>query len=152
MFIMEKFNIDFGPLKVDQLGFVYKDIEKQAKVMEEIYGFSKFIITPIGEAPTEYKGKKSSTKARLGFSQLGDTQVELIEWKEGDSPYKDFLEQGREGFHHIGIYVDDIDSYISEFKNKGIGILYYGEIGNGKFAYMDTEQTFGIIVELIQRP
>ena len=30
---MEKFNMDFGQLKVDQLGFVFKDIEKQAKVM-----------------------------------------------------------------------------------------------------------------------
>jgi len=149
---MEKFNIDFGQLKIDQLGFVFKDIEKQAKIMEELYGFSKFIFTPIGEAPTEYKGKKSRTKARLGFSQLGDTQVELIEWKEGDSPYKDFLDQGREGFHHIGIFINDIDTYLSEFKRKGIGILFAGEIGKGKFAYMDTEQTFGIIVELIQRP
>ena len=87
MFIMEKYKLDFGKLKVDQLGFVFKDIEKQAKVMEELYGFSKFIFTPIGEAPTEYKGKKSRTRAKLGFSQLGDTQVELIEWKEGDSQY-----------------------------------------------------------------
>jgi len=149
---MEKFNIEFGKLKVDQLGFVYKDIEKQAKVMEELYGISKFTFFPIGEAPTEYKGKKSSTRATLGFSQLGDTEIELIEWKEGDSPYKDFLEQGREGFHHIGINVEDVDPYISDFKKKGIEILFYGEIGNGKFAYMDTEKTFGLIVEFIQRP
>jgi len=151
MFIMVKFNMDFGQLKVDQLGFVFKDIEKQAKVMEDIYGFSSFTFWPAVEIPTKYKGNESHLKAKAGFSQLGDTQVELIEWKEDDSPYKDFLEQGREGFHHIGIYIDDIDPYISEFKKKGIGILFYGEIGGGKFAYMDTEKTFGIIVELIQR-
>ena len=149
---MEKFNIDFRQLKVDQLGFVYKDIEKQAKIMEEIYGLSKFLITPVGEAPTEYKGTKSRTKARLGFSQLGDIQIELIEWREGDSPYKDFIEQGKEGLHHIGIYVDDIDPYISDFKRKGIEVLYSGTIGKGRFAYMDTEQTFGFIVEFILRP
>ncbi len=148
---MEKFNIDFGKLKVDQLGFVFKDIEKQAKIIEELYGLSKFVYLPIGEAPTEYKGKKSKTKAKLGFSQLGDTEIELIEWKEGESPYKEFLEQEREGFHHIGINVDDIDPHLKEFKEKGIEILFYGEIGNSKFAYMDTEQTFGIIVEFIQR-
>ena len=149
---MEKFNIDFGQLKVDQLGFVYRDIEKQAKVMEEIYGLSPFTFFPIVEFPTKYKGKNSSLKARAGFSQLGDTQAELIEWKEGNSPYKDFLEQGREGLHHIGIYVDDLDPYLSEFNSRGIAILFYGEIAGGRFAYMDTEQTFGIIVELIQRP
>lgn len=40
---MDDFKIDFGSLKVDQLGFVFKDIEKQAKIMEDIFGFSKFI-------------------------------------------------------------------------------------------------------------
>ena len=150
MFIMEKFKIDFGQLKVDQLGFVYKDIEKQAKIVEEIYGISDFWFSPIVEFPTEYKGKKSTLKARVGFSKLGDTQFELIEWKEGNSPYKDFLDQGHEGLHHIGINVDDIDSYISEFERKGIGILFSGEPFGGKFAYMDTEQTFGIIVELVK--
>ncbi|MFX1476588.1 MAG: VOC family protein [Promethearchaeota archaeon] len=148
---MEKFNIDFGRLKVDQLGFVFKDIEKQAKIMEEIFGFSKFMITPVAEIPTVYKGKESRTKGRLGFSQLGDTQVELIEWREGECTYKDFLEQGKEGLHHIGIYVDDVDLYIDEFKKRGIDVLFSGAMGEGKFAYMDTEQKFGIIVEFIQR-
>jgi hypothetical protein len=148
---MEKFNFNFGQLKVDQLGFVFKDIEKQAKVMEELYGLTSFTFYPTVEFPTKYRDKESSLKAKVGFSKLGDTQVELIEWKEGDSPYKDFLDQGREGLHHIGVHIDDIDPYLSEFKKKGIEILFYGEIGNSKFAYMDTEQTFGMIVELIQR-
>lgn len=148
---MEKFNFNFAQLKVDQLGYVYKDIEKQAKVMEKIYGLSTFWFTPVVEIPTEYKGKKSSIKGRIGFSKLGDIEVELIEWREGDCPYKDFLDQGREGFHHIGIHIDDIDPYISEFERRGIGVLYSGAIGQGKFAYMDTEQTFGVIVELILR-
>jgi 4-hydroxyphenylpyruvate dioxygenase-like putative hemolysin len=148
---MERFNIDFGQLKVDQLSFVHKDIEKQAKFMEEIYGISPFRFYPAVEFPTKYRGEDSSLKAKAGFSKLGDTEIELIEWKEGKSPYKDFLDQEREGLHHIGIDVDDIDPYIREFEKKGIEILFYGEIGGGKFVYMDTEQTFGIIVELIQR-
>jgi hypothetical protein len=148
---MEKFNIDFGQLKVDQLEFVFKDIEKRAKVMEEIYGIPPFTFYPAVEFPTKYKGYNSHLKARAGFSQLGDTQVELIEWKEGKSPYKDFLDQGREGLHHIGIYVDDLAPYLSVFERNGIEILFYGEIAGGKFAYMDTAQSFGVIAELIQR-
>ncbi|MFW9879851.1 MAG: VOC family protein, partial [Candidatus Thorarchaeota archaeon] len=148
----EKFKINFSQLKVDQLGFVFKDIEKQAKVMEEIYGIPPFTFFPAVEFPTKYRGNDAQLKARAAFSQLGDTQVELIEWKEGESPYKDFLDQEREGLHHIGIYVEDLDPYISEFERHGIEILFYGEIGGGKFAYMDTEQSFGIIAEIIQRP
>ena len=62
MFNMEKFNVTFGKLKVDQLGFVYKDIEKQAKVMEEIYGIPKFMFTPIGEAPLNIRAKNQRPK------------------------------------------------------------------------------------------
>ncbi|MHA2126788.1 MAG: VOC family protein [Promethearchaeota archaeon] len=148
---MEEFIFDFEQLEVNQLGFVYKDIEKQAKIMEKIYGLPTFWFTPVAEIPTEYKGNKSRTKGRIGFSKLGETEIELIEWREGSCPYKDFLDQGREGFHHIGIRLKDIDPYIAEFKEKGIEILYSGEIGNGKFAYMDTEKTFGMIVELIKQ-
>lgn len=148
---MEKFNLDFGKLKVDQLGFVFKDTEKQAKIMEDIYGFSKFKFSPVIEFPTEYRGKKTKLKARKAASQLGNTEIELVDWKEGDNPYKDFLDQGREGLHHIAVWVSDLDLYINEFKNKDIGVLFRSGIPQFKFAYMDTEKTFGIIVELMER-
>ena len=126
--------------------------------MEELYNLPTFVSWPAVGFPTKYKGKDSTLKARVAFSKMGDPQnemgepqVELIEWHEGDSPYKDFLEQGREGLHHLGMYVDNLDPYLKDFESKGIEILFYGEIGGGRFAYMDTESTFGIIVELIQR-
>ncbi|MFW9873674.1 MAG: hypothetical protein ACFFG0_11255 [Candidatus Thorarchaeota archaeon] len=61
---MEKFKIDFRQLKVDQRGFIFKDIEKQAKVMEEIYGISPFTLYPIVEFPTKYKGNETQLKVR----------------------------------------------------------------------------------------
>jgi len=42
---MEDLNINFGNLKVDQLGFVFKDIEKQAEIMQSLsrnYGGFKY--------------------------------------------------------------------------------------------------------------
>ena len=147
---MEKFNLIFGQLKVSQLGFVFKDIEEQGKIMEKMYGLTKFAFLPVAKIPTKYKGIESDLTGKLGFSQLGETQIELIEWKEGNCPYKDFLDQGREGFHHVGLYVDNIDPHISEFERKKIGILFSGAIGKGKFAYMDTEKSFGLILEFIQ--
>ena len=149
---MEKLNMNFGQLKVSQLGFVFKNIEEQGKLMEKIYGLTKFAFLPVVKVPTQYKGNDSLLTGKLGFSQLGDTQIELIEWTEGNCPYKDFLDQGREGFHHVGLYVDDIEPHLSEFERKEIGILFSGAIGKGKFAYMDTEKTFGMILEFIQLP
>jgi len=148
---MEKFNFNFNQLKVHQLGLVFKDIEAQGKILQDLYGLTPFAFYPIEKFPTIYKGNESFLSGKLGFSQLGETQYELIEWSEGDCPYKDFLDQGQEGFHHIGIRLPDIDPYIAEFKKRGIEVLFTSRSDLAKFAYLETEKTFGMIVELIQR-
>ena len=148
---MEKFSINFGNLKVDQLGFVFKDIEKQAKKMEDLFGFSKFIFGDPHTGTIQFRGKESQLTSQLAFSRLGNTQIELIKWIEGDCSYKEFLDQGKEGFHHIAMYIEDTDLYLNYFKERGIGVLQSGEVLNVRFTYMDTEKEFGTIVEFLEK-
>jgi len=148
---MEEFKINFTNLKVDQLGYVFKDIEKQAKIMESMFGFSKFIFGDWQTHTMKFRGNNSEITFRQAFSRLGSTQVELIQWKSGDSPYKEFLDKGNEGFHHIACYIEDMDSYIKEFEKNGIAILQEGEVLNTRIAYMDTQDTFGTYVELLEK-
>lgn len=149
---MENFNFDFNQLKVSQLGFVFKNIESQGKILQELYGLTPFTFYPIEKFPTNYKGNESYLSGKIGFGQLGETEYELIEWSEGECPYKDFLDEGQEGFHHIGIRVPDIDPYIAEFKKRGIEVLFSSRSELATFAYLDTKKTFGMIVEFIQGP
>ena len=148
---MENFKINFGSLKVDQLGFVFKDIEKQAKMMENILGLPKFILTSPMAHPIQYRGKESMVTSQIAISRLGSTQVELIKWINGECSYKEFLDQGKEGLHHIAVYVDDNDSYLEEFKKDGIEILQTGHVLNVRFTYLDTEEKFCCIVELLEQ-
>lgn len=148
---MEDFNINFGDLKVDQLAFVYKDIEKQAKIMESIFGFSKFIFGDWETKTMKFRGKDSEVTSRLAFSRLGSTQIELIQWKSGDCSYKEFLDEGKEGFHHIACYIEDTEEYIKKFKDQGIGILQELEALYTQCTYMDTQETLGVIVELLEK-
>ncbi len=48
-------------------------------------------------------------------------------------------------------YVEDSDLYLEEFKKKGIEILQAGHIINVRFTYMDSEQKFGCIIELLEQ-
>ncbi|NVM18487.1 MAG: VOC family protein [Candidatus Lokiarchaeota archaeon] len=148
---MEEFKINLGNLKVDQLGFVYKDIEKQAKIMESMFGFSKFIFGDWETKTIKFRGNISEVTSRIAFSRLGSTQVELIQWKSGDCSYNEFLDKGNEGFHHIACYIENTDSYIKEFEKIGIGILQEVEVLYTRCTYMDTRGTFGIIVELLEK-
>ena len=145
---MEEFKINFGNLKVDQLGFVYKDIEKQARIFESLFNVPKFALIPEFNNVVKYRGKDSNVRTKICISRQFDTQLELNQHIEGDCLYKEFLDQGREGLHHISLFVDDLDSYIEYFKGKGYDVIYAGSIGKQDWAYFNTEETLGLFLEI----
>jgi len=148
---MEKsFNLNLGNLKIDQLSFIYKDIKKQAKIMEDLYGIPKFALMENISHQVVYRGKETEVTLDFAFSRLFNVQIELQQWKSGDSVFKESLDKGKEGLHSVGIYVEDLQSYINEFKKKGIEVLQSGQIGKQWFVYFDTEKSFGILLEFQQ--
>ncbi len=102
---MEEFKINLGNLKVAQLGFVYKDIEKQVKIFESILNVPKFAVLPETTEIVKYRGKEVEVHIKLAISRQFNTQIELIQHISGECIYKEFLDQGREGFHHISLFI-----------------------------------------------
>ena len=145
--MMEKLSMALCSMKIDQLGFVFKDIEKQAKIMEEVYGIPKFSFTDDVKHVIDNKGVKTEINIKIGLSRCFGHQIELIQWKSGECIYKDFLDKGREGLQHVSIFVDELDPYIEEFTKKGFHSIHLGQIGKQRFAYFDTESTFGLLLE-----
>ena len=139
--------VDFTNLKVDQLGFVFKNIEEQAKIMESVYGIPKFAMMEDKENVSTHRGKETNLVAKIGISRFINTQIELIEHVEGESIYKEFIDAGREGLHHISFFVDELDPYIEAFTKSGFEIVRAGQIGKQRFVYFDTEETFGLLLE-----
>ncbi len=145
----QNFEFNLGNLKIDQLSFVYKDIKKQAEIMENTYGVPKFAqMENITHQDATYRGKDVTVIIDYAFSRLLNVQIELQQWKSGDCLFKEFIDQGKEGLHSIGVYVDDLEAYIDEFKKKGIEVLQTGQVGKQKFVYLDTEKTFGVLLEI----
>jgi hypothetical protein len=137
-------------LKINQLGYVYRDIEKQIKIMESLFGCPKFAIFENKDNIFKYRGKDSKIYTRIALSRLFNMQIELIQLMEGDCIFKEFIDSGREGLHHFGIFVDNLEYYIEEFKKIGIEVVHAGQTGKQKVAYLDTEKTVGIYFEFQQ--
>ncbi len=136
-------------LKVDQFGYVYKDIEKQAKIMENVFNMPKFNFLPPMTGAVTYRGTDTEIKIKLGFSRYFNLQIELIQLIEGENIYKEFLDHGREGFHHVSCSVKQIESYLKHFKELGIEVVFSGRIpGSRMFAYLNTEDQLGILLEI----
>jgi methylmalonyl-CoA/ethylmalonyl-CoA epimerase len=145
----QNFEFNLENLKIDQLSFVYKDVKKQAEIMEKKYGIPKFAqMENITHQDATYRGKEVTVVVDYAFSRLLNLQFELQQWKSGESLFKEFIDKGKEGLHSIGVYVDDLQAYISEFKKRGIEVLQTGQVGKQKFVYLDTEKTFGVLLEI----
>ena len=137
-------------LKLYHLGYVYKDIEKQAKIMEAMYNLPKFRYWNSGKpvsGKVKHRGKDSNISVKVAQNRLFNIDIELIQWIEGDCTYKEFLDQGKEGLHHIMLAPNDTQALLDYFKKKGIEPLL--EVEEIKATYLDTEKSLGIIIEII---
>ncbi len=143
--------IDLGNLKINHICYIYKDVEKQAKIMESLFNMPKFIFSEDLDHPAKYRGKDTKFSLKLGMSRCFNVQIELFQWIEGDCVYKEFIDAKREGIHHFGVLVDKLQDYITEFQNQGIEALQTGTFPPSlKYAYMNTEKIFGVIIEFIE--
>jgi methylmalonyl-CoA/ethylmalonyl-CoA epimerase len=123
--------------KIDQIGIVVNDVEKTMKLYEQLFGIEPFLTLD---------SLINSAKLRIGLFYLDEIQIELIQVLEGES-----IHSGRKGLHHIGFFVDDIEEELSRLKQEGIYVLLKGKVlDEVKFAYLDTEKIFGVVLELIQ--
>lgn len=137
--------------KIIQFGYVYKDIDKQAEIMRTMYNVPKFRYWNSGNpvsGKVKYRGKDSYISVKVAQSRLFNIDIELIQWIEGECPYKEFLDQGKEGLHHIMIATPDgAQSVVDGLKKKGIEVLL--EVEELKATYLDTEKSLGIALEII---
>ena len=143
-------NINLAGLKISQFGYVYKDIEKTAKILEEKLDLPKFGIMELPEDTILYRSKESKVKYKMGFSRLGEIQIELIQLLSGECIYSEFLNDGKEGLHHVGIYVEELEPYAKRMKEKGFESIQSGIIASQAYDYYDTEDTLGFMLEIIK--
>ncbi len=137
-------------LKISQIGIVVKDMAKAVDFYKKFFNLNDISVMDMPAGTIEVRGEKVRSKLKMGFGRVGDIQIELIQVMEGRAIYSEFLEQGREGFHHVGMYVDDLDSEIAKMAKIGIQVLSRGDIMGTKWAYIDTEAQAGTIYELIE--
>lgn len=133
--------------KVGQIGYLYEDIKKQAKLMEEKLGMPKFAIIPKSKSKVTYRGKPSEMEVKICISRIMNTQIELIQWISGECYHKEHLQKYGEGFYHLSVIVDELKPYFELFKRLNIDILQDRWAGKQHTVYFDTKEIFGIVVE-----
>jgi methylmalonyl-CoA/ethylmalonyl-CoA epimerase len=144
---------------IAQIAFVVKDLDETVKNFYHIFGvgpwsfytYKKPFVKEMSrnEADTDYA-------MRIALANIGPIRIELIEQLEGDTVYEEFIKKHGYGIQHLGIVVDDIEKELEEAKKAGLKMTMdgsgFGLDGDGRYAYLETENLIGTTLELISRP
>ncbi len=138
---------------VVQIGIIVKDVAKTADHYADLFGIPTPAIVPIADDPfakTQYLGQPSSAKGKAAFFHLGSIEMELIEPVGGPSTWEEFLYTHGEGVHHLAIKTKDIDAAQELLALKGMGTVQTGGWDGGQYAYVDSTEQLGTILELLK--
>jgi len=134
-----------------QIGIIVKDIEKAKKNLEDI-GIGPF--GGLDAEPTvrwEALGKPTDVKLKMLFTKIGPLEIELIE-PISECMQKEFLDTHGDGIQHYSFFVDDIDKVVEYMAQKGYKVVQRGwRRTKGGYAFFDTEEKCGFMLEIIQR-
>ena len=141
---------NLGLPPVDQIGFVVKDLGETEKRYSALFG--PFARMDGSVTAATYRGREADVKLALLYGRSGDLEIEFIEWQGGDSPHREFIEQGREGMHHLRFRVDNADAWIETIAAVGYEPIWYKHFSEEiVFAYLE-RQGDPLLIEILQMP
>jgi methylmalonyl-CoA/ethylmalonyl-CoA epimerase len=155
----ERLKLPFLNNGVAQVAIIVEDLDRAVEHYWRMFGIGPWHFYTYGKPlvrKMSYHGEPAEYRMRVALSYLGPTRIELIEPMEGDTVYADFVEAHGYGVHHFGVLVDDMEEALAEAEAAGLVMTMdgsgFGRDGDGHYAYLDTEDTLGVTIELIERP
>jgi len=141
--------------KIYQVAWVTRDLEKSMKAWVEnlkvgpwrVYSFTDETVKNLH---VDGKRVEESFKFLIAISWIGDMEVEIIQPVYGPTIYARFLREKGEGLHHIKEKIADADmgNVVSDYAQRGIGVMQTGQFVKDFHFYLDTEPKLDFIYEL----
>ena len=130
-------------LKIDHLGIAVNSIDAGKNFWTEALGLS-------------FEGTETvaEQKVTTAFLPVGESEVELLESTEPESPIAKYIEKRGEGIQHVAFRVANIDEALAELKAKGVQLIDQTPrkgAGGARIAFLHPKATGGILVELCER-
>lgn len=128
---------------IDHIGIAVNSIDEALKFWEASLGI-------------KCTGKETvaDQKVTTAFLPLKDSEIELLEATDPESPIAKFIEKKGEGIHHMAIRVDNLEAALEEAKAKGLKLIDEKPrrgAGGAMIAFIHPKATGGILLELSQR-
>ncbi len=145
--------------EIKQVGICVKDVKQTAENYWNILGIGPWEIREWGSKvlyDRYYRCKPAWAVERIAHAYIGDLELELVQYVEGDSTYQDWIREHGEGMQHLKALCDDIDETSRLLNEQGFPSLQAGHFGDprekaGGFNYIDIPPLH-CIWELVHKP
>ena len=142
-----------NPSAFCQIGIIVNNIDETIKYYTEMFGFGPYEIKHVDYSDATYYGQPAGYRGKRAFFHLGNIEIELVELVDGKTIHEDFLKEHGEGLHHIGFQVESLGGSVNNAEQAGFKVTQgFSRPDGSGFAYLDSDKTGGVIIELIQPP
>jgi hypothetical protein len=128
---------------------VTENIERLRENWKKFLGID---LTPnfVLEGPAIVRGEdRGESKVLVAFADIGDLRVEFIQPVEGGTQEWEFIKKNPNGLHHIDPILPrrgTLEEHVKEWEERGIKVLQIDK--KNRWAYMDTQDLLGAVIEL----
>jgi methylmalonyl-CoA epimerase len=130
--------------KINHIAIAVNNIEEASKFYQNILGLNLSGVEVV-----------ATQKTRVGFLEIGESNIELVQPSEPDSPVAKFLESKGQGIHHICFEVDDVEAEVKAYLGKGATLIDQKPrpgAHNSKVAFVHPKSSNGVLIELCELP
>ncbi len=137
-----------------QEAYFVNDVEAACEKWNKLYRAGPFVVVPHHKTDTfMYRGTDQEADVSYAFGYLGDMMIQFIQ-QHDDTPsiYRDMYGPGEEGFHHVGILVNNYEEEKARILDMGFELACELHADNVDACYIDTRTTSGGFTELHDDP
>ncbi len=130
--------------KINHIAVAVNNLEEAAKFYQNMLGLTLSGVEVV-----------AGQKTKAGFFKIGESNIELVQPTESDSPLVKFLESKGQGIHHICFEVDDVDAEIKALLEKGATMVDQKPRPGAhrtKVAFIHPKSSNGVLIELCELP
>jgi methylmalonyl-CoA/ethylmalonyl-CoA epimerase len=130
-----------GITKIHHVAVVVRDLDATLGLYQDKLGLSLEKIMPI---PFDH--------VRIGFLDVGEVKIELVQPTDETTGVARFLESKGEGFHHVCFEVPDIQKALDSSAARGLQLIdTEPRMGaDGPVAFLHPKSCHGVLIEFVE--
>jgi len=130
-----------GITKIHHVAVVVRDLDASLGLYRDKLGLALEKVVPI---PFD--------RVRIGFLDVGDVKIELVQPTDDTTGVSRFLETKGEGFHHVCFEVPDIQATLDRCAAEGLQLIDAApRMGaDGPVAFLHPKSCHGVLIEFVE--